>query len=84
MPYLRVKNYNHFVLADVMLPGAAAKRLSALVVFVGALAAVALSTWLGWRLQLGVATTGSSYLVVVVVTAVLPISSISSGILSTP
>jgi two-component system, OmpR family, sensor histidine kinase KdpD len=70
MPYLRVKHYNHFVLADVMLPGSAVKKLSPLVVFVGALAAVALSTWLGWRLQLGVATTGSIYLVVVVVTAV--------------
>ena len=70
MRYLRLKHYNHFVLADLILPGAAAKRLSALVVFSGALAAVALSTWLGWRLQLGLATTGSIYLVLVVVTAV--------------
>src|ERR1700683_3989653 len=70
MPYLRLKHYDDLVLADSILPGAAAKRLSALVVFGGALAAVALSTWLGWRLQFGLATTGSIYLVVVVVTAV--------------
>ena len=70
MPYLRLKHYNRFVLADSILPGAAARGLSVLAVFGGALAAVALSTWLGSQMQWGLATAGSIYLVIVVVTAV--------------
>jgi two-component system, OmpR family, sensor histidine kinase KdpD len=70
MPYLGGGHYNQFVFADLILPGAHAKKLSALVVFGGAFAAVALSTWLGYWLGLGLATTGSIYLVIVVVTAV--------------
>ncbi len=70
MPYLGRKHYNRFVLVDRILPTVPAKRRSALFIFGGALAAVALSTWLGYWLRIGLATTGSIYLVVVVVTAV--------------
>jgi len=70
MPYLGREHYNQSVLADLLLPGAAVKRLPSLLVFGGALAAVALSTWLGFWLRIGLATTGSIYLVLVVVTAV--------------
>ena len=58
------------MLADLILPRTPVKRRSALGVFSAASAAVALSTWLGYGLQFGLAATGSIYLVIVVVTAV--------------
>jgi two-component system sensor histidine kinase KdpD len=70
MPYLDRKHYNRCVLVDLILPAVPAKSRSALFVLGGALAAVGLSTWLGYWLRIGLATTGSIYLVVVVVTAV--------------
>jgi two-component system, OmpR family, sensor histidine kinase KdpD len=70
MPYLDHAHYNRGVLVDLIVPAVPAKRRSAILFLGGALAAVSLSTWFGFWLRIGLATTGSIYLVVVVVTAV--------------